>query len=139
VNRDFLWRSYRTTAVLLGLLTPFVMMYAGPRFALGLLAGAVLGVLNLSLVEGLVVNWLRPQGARVARVALAAALKLALVFGAGGALLARRMVDPVPLAMGFPLVLAVIFFKALGRMYLARAGVAPLGQPAVESQGKERR
>jgi hypothetical protein len=139
VNRDFLARSYRTSLVMLAVAAPFALAYLGWRFALGLAAGTVLGVLNLRLVEELVVNWLRPEGPRVLRVALAAALKLAVVYVGGGVLLARGLLEPVPVAIGFPMVLAVIFLKALGRMYLARAGVEPLAPPATDAQGRGRR
>jgi protein-S-isoprenylcysteine O-methyltransferase Ste14 len=139
MDRDFLARSYRSTMVLAAVAFPFVLVYLGPRFALGAGAGALLGLLNLRLVEGLVVNWLRPEGARVARVALAAILKLALVFGVGTALLASEAVPPAAVGVGFPLVLAVIFLKALGRLYLARAGVGPVAPPATHGHGEERR
>ncbi|MBI5838244.1 MAG: hypothetical protein HZB25_13475 [Candidatus Eisenbacteria bacterium] len=139
MEREFLARSYRTTLALLAVVALFTFVYLGPRAALGVAAGAVLGVLNLRLIEELVVHWLRPQGARVGRVALAALLKLALVYGAGYLLLARGWVDPLAAAAGFPMILAVIFLKALGRMYVARAGVEPPAPSATRGQGKEPR
>ncbi len=139
MNRDFLARSYRTTLALLAVVTLFALVYAGPRAALGIAAGALLGVVNLRLVEELVVHWFRPQGARVGRVLLAVALKLLLVYGAGFALLEARLVAPGPVAAGFPMILAVIFLKALGRAYLARAGAAPPPRAATRGRGEEAR
>jgi hypothetical protein len=139
LDRDFLARSYRTTLLLLALVVPFTLVYLGPRFALGVGAGAVLGVVNLRLIEELTVNLFRPAGARPARVAVAAVLKLALVYGVGLVFLVRGVGTPLSLAIGFPMVLAVIFFKAVGRLYLARAGAGPVGPQAAPGQGKEQR
>lgn len=139
MNRDFLARAYRSTLVLTALALLFVGTYLGAKTALGVGAGAVLGVVNLRLVEELVVHWLRPGGARVWRVLLAAALKLALVYGGGWLLLARGYVAPGAVAAGFPAVLFVIFLKALGRLYLSRAGVTPMVPRAGREHGKEGR
>jgi len=138
MDRDFLARSYRATLVLLALALPFALVYLGPRFALGLGLGAVLGVINLRLIESLTVNVLRPEGARRGRVLLAAVLKLVLVYGVGYALLARGVGTPLSLAAGFPMVLAVIVLKALGRMLQARTAGAALG-PVAPGEGREPR
>ena len=138
MDRDFLARSYRTTLGLAALAAAFAAVYLGPRFAVGMAAGAVLGVVNLRLIEELVVHWLRPQGARVGRVALAVLLKLVLVFGVGYVLLARHIVEPLPLAAGYPMVLAVMVLKAVGRLVVARTAASPAGEPAAHGHGKER-
>jgi len=139
LNRDFLARAYRSTLVLGTLAAPFLLVYTGSRTALGVLAGAGLGLLNLRLVEELVIHWLRPEGAKVGRVVLAVALKLALVYGAGYLLLSRGWVQPAAMAAGFPAVLAVIFLKSLGRLYLTRAGVEPWTTRAGREEGKDGR
>ena len=138
MNHEFLARTYRTTLLTAAIATLFVLSYRGPRVALGFGLAAVLGTANLRLIESIVTHWIREGGPRKGRVLLAVALKLVLVYGGGFALLQGGLASPMVLAAGFTLVFAVILLKALGQLYLQRAGLvrrdAPRGTDAREEK-----
>jgi hypothetical protein len=120
VKLEFLARCYRSALFLIPLAGLFTLVYAGPLQAAGFVLAALLGVLNLRMIEECAVQWIRPGGARKGRLLAAVAVKMAVVYGGGFVLLTRGVGSPAALAGGFSMIFAVIVLKALGYFYVNR-------------------
>lgn len=120
MNLDFLHRSYRSALVVLPVAGLFVLAYMGPVQGAGFGLAALLGIVNVRLIEECAVQLLRVGGPRKLRFAMAALLKLVVVYGVGAFLLIKGVGSPAMLVAGFSLIFAVIVLKAAGRLYVDR-------------------
>ena len=120
MDRSFLRRAYGMTLGLMPLVSAYTALYLGWRAALSVALGAVLGVANFRLIEECAVHFLRPAGPARWKLAAAIGLKLPLLYTVGYLLLAAGWALPEPLAAGFGMIFAVIFLKALGRLWMER-------------------
>lgn len=110
-----------TIGVLGGVASIVAWLVAGPRYALAVALGSGLAAGNLWLLAVLVRRWLSPAGSLTAW-GLLLPVKLAALVAVLYALVAARVVQPVPLLIGF----ALLPFAIL---------VAQLRSNAVEQKG----
>ena len=120
MNLEFLHRSYRSALVVLPVVGLFVFTYLGPMQGAGFALAALLGIVNVRLIEECAVQLIRVGGPRKLRFVLAALLKLVLVYGIGALLLIQGIGSPAALVAGFSMIFAVIVLKAAGRLYVDR-------------------
>jgi hypothetical protein len=97
----------------LGVIASIVaLLVAGPRPALAVALGSALAAANLWLLAILVRRWLSPAGSLTAW-GLLLPVKLAALVALLYALVAARVVQPVPLLVGFALLPFAILFAQL--------------------------
>ena len=109
---EFLNRTLRTAGIVLLVALPFDLFYFGVYPALAVLSGGVWGLLNFIFLSGLIRHAMRPEGADGRKVALFALFKFPLLYAAGYFLLRVPQFGPVPLLIGFSIVLAVLVLRA---------------------------
>ncbi|MBN1607329.1 MAG: hypothetical protein JW940_11895 [Polyangiaceae bacterium] len=119
--RPILMRCLVTIGVLGVIASMAALLVAGPRPALAVALGSTLAATNLWLLAILVRRWLSPAGSLTAW-GLLLPVKLAALVAVLYALVAARIVQPVPLLVGF----ALLPFAIL---------VAQLRSSAVEQEG----
>jgi len=115
---DFIQRTLRTTGVLLLILFLVVVYYFGFYDGLALFSAGVWSMVNLIFLSALVRATLRPDGVNKSAVAVLAVGKFPLLYAAGYFLLTTDVFRPVPLVIGFSIVLIVIVLKAASRVLL---------------------
>jgi hypothetical protein len=128
VDLQFVDRVIRTTLILAAFLFPFLIVYAGVSFALGVLFGAVWGCLNLLAIRVIVVSLLTPHGRNRILAAVVLFVKIPVLYGAGYLLLTWDYLSAPGLVWGFSGILLVVVFKALGRAYLGLDGKVKTGE-----------
>lgn len=104
--RDDIGTAAKAAAILGGILAAFALPISGPRAAVSVLVGAAIAVANLVSMRAIIRALVRsPDDAGPstgqALWALFAALKILLLFGGIWLLLTRRLVDPMPLVVGY--------------------------------------
>ncbi len=119
--QPILLRCLATIGVLGVIASIVAFFFAGPRQALAVALGSALAAGNLWLLAVLVRRWLSPAGSLTAW-GLLLPVKLAALVAVLYALVAARVVQPVPLLVGF----ALLPFAIL---------VAQLRSSAVEHKG----
>jgi len=117
-NFDFIQRTLRTTGVLLLVLFLVVTYYIGFYDGLALFSAGVWSMINLIFLSALVRATLRPDGVNKSAVAVLAIVKFPLLYAAGYFLLTTDVFRPVPLVIGFSIVLIVMVLKAAARVLL---------------------
>ncbi len=113
---EFIWRSLRTTGLVLLVWFAFASYYFGWVPAVSAFVGGVWGMLNLMFITQLVRVALRPEGADVRRTIGFALIKFPLLYGAGAALLLTAVFDPLWLVGGSTAPLVILVLKAAGRL-----------------------
>jgi hypothetical protein len=101
-TQPILMRCLVTIGVLGVVATVVALLVAGPPEALAVALGSVLAAANLWLLAVLVRRWLSPTGSLTAW-GLLLPVKLAALVAVLYALVAARVVQPVPLLVGFAL------------------------------------
>ena len=115
---DFIQRTLRTTGVLLLILFLVVVYYFGFYDGLALFSAGVWSMVNLIFLSALVRATMRPDGVNKSAVAVLAVVKFPLLYAAGYFLLTTDVFRPVPLVIGFSIVLIVMVLKAASRVLL---------------------
>ena len=115
---DFIQRTLRTTGVLLLLIFLFGIYYFGFYYALAILSAGIWSMINLMFLSMLVRQAVRPDGIDKMAVAITAIIKFPLLYAAGYFLITADIFEPVPLVIGFSLVIVVIILKAVARAIL---------------------
>jgi hypothetical protein len=115
---DFIQRTLRTTGVLLLILFLVVVYYFGFYDGLALFSAGVWSMVNLIFLSALVRATLKPDGVNKSAVAVLAVVKFPLLYAAGYFLLTTDVFRPVPLVIGFSIVLIVMVLKAASRVLL---------------------
>ncbi len=102
---DDIGTATKAAALIGGVLAVGALPLSGPRAAVSVLVGAAIAVANLLSMRAIIRAVVRsPQeGPSTAQAlwALFAALKILLLFGGIWFLLTRRLVDPIPLVVGY--------------------------------------
>jgi hypothetical protein len=115
---DFIQRTLRTTGVVLLVLFVFVSFYVGFYDGLAILSAGIWSMVNLIFLSALIRVALRPEGAdKLASIGLAF-IKFPLLYTAGYFLVTADIFRPVPLLVGFSMVLVVMVLKAVSRAIL---------------------
>lgn len=92
-------------------------VYAGIFPALSFLAGVVLGIADLLLLQGLIREALLAK--RKLLIAVYFLMKFLVLYAIGGILLFVLHLAPLYLIIGFSLFLAIVLLKVLGRLLLS--------------------
>jgi len=117
-NPDFIQRTLKTTGVLLVIMFLIGIYYFGFYNALAVFSAGVWSMVNLIFLSALVRAALRPDGINKTAVAGLALIKFPLLYAAGYFLVTTRVFRPIPLVIGFSIVLVVMALKAMSRAIL---------------------
>jgi len=117
-NFDFITRTLRTTGVLLLIMFVVGIYYFGFYDSLAVLSAGIWSMVNLIFLAALVRTALKPDGVDKLAAAGLALIKFPLLYAAGYFLLTVEIFRPVPLLIGFSMVLVVMVLKAAARVML---------------------
>ena len=117
-NLDFITRTLRTTGVLLMVIFVVGIYYFGFYDSLAVLSAGIWSMVNLMFMTALVRTALRPEGVDKLAAAGLAFIKFPLLYAAGYFLLTVEVFRPIPLLVGFSMVLVVMVLKAVARVVL---------------------
>ncbi|MCK4857747.1 MAG: hypothetical protein KAT58_07260 [candidate division Zixibacteria bacterium] len=115
---EFISRIIRMTLILAVLIALFGSVYYNWQESLGILLGAVWGVLNLYFIKGVIVQVVTPKETQKSLAFILVVVKFPVLYVAGYFLLACGYFSPQSLLIGFSLIFAVAFLKVLGRVLL---------------------
>jgi hypothetical protein len=118
VGLEFIYRTLRTTGVVLLIISPFLLYYFGLWTALAVFTGGVWGILNLWFIMHVVRVSIRPGGADKQKLIGLLLYKFPVLYVSGYFLLTVERFDPIHLLIGAGAVLAVMVLKAAGRLML---------------------
>ncbi len=117
-NFDFITRTLRTTGVLLLIVFVVGIYYFGFYDSLAVLSAGIWSMVNLIFLAALVRTALKPDGVDKLAAAGLALIKFPLLYAAGYFLLTVEFFRPIPLLIGFSMVLVVMVLKAAARAFL---------------------
>ncbi len=115
---EFISRIIRMTLILAVLIALFGSVYYNWQESLGILLGAVWGVLNLYFIKGVIVQVVTPKETQKSLAFILVVVKFPVLYVAGYFLLACGYFSPQSLLIGFSLIFAVAFLKVLGWVLL---------------------
>jgi hypothetical protein len=113
---EFIYRIIRTSLIVAVLSFLFISVYYSFPFGLGLFLGTVWGCLNLFFITQLIIEAVSLKKPNKGKVILILLVKFPLLYFAGYILLWLRYFSAESLIIGFTLIFAVTFLKALGRL-----------------------
>jgi len=116
---EFIYRIIRTSLIVSALSFFFVGVYYSFPFGLGLFLGTVWGCLNLFFITQLVTEAFSLKKPNKSKLILILLVKFPLLYFTGYILLWLKYFPVESLLIGFTLIFAVTFFKALGRLILS--------------------
>lgn len=108
-------RSLRTSAIVILVVSPFVLYYRGGWVALAVLSGWVWSMVNLMLLTALIRTAVTPDGFKTGPALAYGLVKFPLLYASGFGLLTVDPFPPLALLIGFTGPLAVIVLKAVAR------------------------
>ncbi len=117
----FIDKIIKTTLAVAFLTFVVVSFYFGLPHGLAILAGAVWGSTNLFFIKQLVKNWLIPGQRDFLKIWVILGLKFPILYLAGFGLLKTGYLPELDLLIGFTLMMAVVFLKGLGRLFMESA------------------
>ncbi len=115
---DFVQRTLRTTGVVLLVILLPSTYYFGIFPALAVFSGGVWGMINLLFLSALVRNTIRTGNIDKAKALGLLLVKFPLLYFAGYCLLMIEHFQPVPLVIGFSMLLVVMVLKVVARSLL---------------------
>jgi hypothetical protein len=115
---EFIYRTIKTSLILVLILFLFVSVYYNFKFALGIFVGCVWGCLNLYFLSNLIVETIKLEKVNRKKILLIVLMKFPLLYLLGYLLLKVKYFSAIALLAGFTLIFVVIALKALGRMVL---------------------
>lgn len=115
---EFIYRTLRTTGIVLLILFPFFIYYFGVWKSLALFSGGVWGMLNLWLITLTVRAAIRPEGVNKPRTIALLLFKFPLLYVSGYFLLKISQFQPLWLLAGAFATVVIMILKALGRVLL---------------------
>jgi len=116
---EFINRIIRTSLIVSALAFLFVAVYRNFPFGLGLFLGTAWGCLNLFFITQLVVEAFSLKKPNKGKLTLILLVKFPLLYYAGYILLRLRYFPVESLLIGFTLIFAITFLKALGQVLLS--------------------
>lgn len=120
VDARFLRRVHLSSFLLTLLFAGMTAFTLAPKWGLAFLCSGVWSTLNLWVLERLVRGALRPQGRNLIAIAVAAVVKLPVLYGLLVWMLVRGGFDAVPVAIGLSMPLIVVVLKVIGGAMVAR-------------------
>jgi hypothetical protein len=143
---EFIHRVIKTSLILAFLIFLFATFYYKFSYAAGIFVGCGWGCLNLYFLTNLVTKATNPRGSNRKRIIILVLFKFPLLYVSGYFLLRIKYFPVTGLLVGFTLIFAVVFLKALGRMIMpstdkeSKELQTPLGaQKARRDSGSESR
>jgi len=127
IGPDFIFRTLKTTGVVLLLTLVFGTVYVDFYDALAVFSAGIWSMVNLIFLAALIRAVVRPGGVDKTAALGLAVLKFPLLYAAGYFLFTVNVFRPVPLIIGLSMVLAVMALKAAGRAILNIDVVRPEG------------
>lgn len=127
IGPDFIFRTLKTTGVVLLLTLVFGTVYVDFYDALAVFSAGIWSMVNLIFLAALIRAVVRPGGVDKTAAFGLAVLKFPLLYAAGYFLFTVNVFRPVPLIIGLSMVLAVMALKAAGRAMLNIDVVRPEG------------
>ena len=127
IGPDFIFRTLKTTGVVLLLTLVFGTVYVDFYDALAVFSAGIWSMVNLIFLAALIRAVVRPGGVDKTAALGLAVLKFPLLYAAGYFLFTVNVFRPVPLIIGLSMVLAVMALKAAGRAMLNIDVVRPEG------------
>jgi hypothetical protein len=118
VGLEFIYRTLRTTGLVILILSPFLMYYFGLLPTLAVFSGGVWGILNLWFIMHLVRVTIKPGGVDKSKMVGLMLYKFPVLYISGYFLLKVHQFSPALLLIGAGAVLAVMVLKAVGRLML---------------------
>lgn len=115
---EFIYRTLRTTGIVLLILFPFSLYYFGLWPTLAFFSGGVWGILNLWFIMHLVRVTIKPGGVDKKRAIGLMLYKFPLLYLSGYFLLKVTYFEPLHLLIGGSSVMAILVLKAAGRLML---------------------
>lgn len=115
---EFIYRTLRTTGIVLLIISPFLMYYFGLWPALAVFSGGVWGILNLWFIMHVVRVTIKPGGVDKPKMIGLLLYKFPVLYLSGYFLLKTEQFNPALLLIGAGAVLAVMVLKAVGRLML---------------------
>ena len=127
IGPDFIFRTLKTTGVVLLLVLVFGTVYVDFYDALAVFSAGIWSMVNLIFLAALIRTAVRPGGVDKTAAFGLAVIKFPLLYAAGYFLFTVDVFRPVPLIIGLSMVLAVMALKAAGRAVLNIDVVRPEG------------
>ena len=127
IGPDFIFRTLKTTGVVLLLVLVFGTVYVDFYDALAVFSAGIWSMVNLIFLAALIRTAVRPDGVDKTAAFGLAMIKFPLLYAAGYFLFTVDVFRPVPLIIGLSMVLAVMALKAAGRAVLNIDVVRPEG------------
>ncbi|MDH4223901.1 MAG: hypothetical protein OEV55_10235 [candidate division Zixibacteria bacterium] len=115
---EFIYRIIRTSLIVAVLFFLFISVYHNFPFGLGLLLGTVWGCLNLFFITQLIIEAVSLKKPSKGKIILILLVKFPLLYFAGYFFLRLKYFPAESLLVGFTLIFAVTFLKALGKVIL---------------------
>ena len=115
---EFIYRTLRTTGIVLLILLPFFLYYFGIWKALALFSGGVWGMLNLWFITQTVRASIRPEGVNKLQTIALLLFKFPLLYLSGYFLLKTSQFEPMWLLAGAFTAIAIMLLKVFGRLLL---------------------
>lgn len=115
---EFIYRTLRTTGIVLLVISPFLLYYFGLWPTLAVFSGGVWGILNLWFIMHLVRVTIKPGGVDKSKMIGLMLYKFPVLYLSGYFLLKIEQFNPLLLLIGAGAVLAVMVLKAVGRLML---------------------
>ena len=116
---EFINRVIRTSLIVSVLLFLFVAVYRNFPFGLGLFLGTAWGCLNLFFITQTIVEAFSLKKPNKGKLMLILLVKFPLLYSAGYLLLRLKYFPVESLLIGFTLIFAITFLKALGQVVLS--------------------
>ncbi|OGC79731.1 MAG: hypothetical protein A2W07_07035 [candidate division Zixibacteria bacterium RBG_16_43_9] len=141
---EFINRIIRTSLIVSALSFLFVSVYRNFLFGLGLFLGTAWGCLNLFFITQLVVEAFSLKKPNKGKLTLILLIKFPLLYYAGYILLRLKYFPVESLLIGFTLIFAITFLKALGQVVLPSVSrgdkkISPLNPDKINSTNKSLR
>ena len=115
---EFIYRTLRTTGIVLLIISPFLLYYFGVWPTLAVFSGGVWGILNLWFIMHLVRVTIKPGSVDKSKMIGLMLYKFPVLYLSGFFLLKVEQFNPALLLIGAGAVLGVMVLKAIGRLML---------------------
>jgi hypothetical protein len=115
---DFILRTLKTTGVVLLVALLFGTMYFGFYDGLAVFSAGIWSMVNLIFLSAFIRAAVRPDGVDKLTVFGLAFIKFPLLYAAGYFLMTADIFRPLPLLVGFSIIIVVMALKAVARALL---------------------
>ncbi len=126
MQKDFIRRSLKVSAVVTILFSPFLLVYFGPSIALGFMAGAVWNIINVFLLYWVLTMPLATTPSNKRWGAMAGILKFPVLYGTGYIIIRYTNLSLYGIIAGFSLILIVFVLRVSGIYFKNHAANCPV-------------